>query len=84
MIDLAGGGYHTAINAADFVFKLGNDHSPSTWATVTATPTISVRGGARVRLAGGHLMASLGANIIHGPPSRSDKTEGDEWPNGPR
>ena len=47
MVDLApSGGSHASINANDFVFKVGNNNSPSTWATVTATPTISVRTGA--------------------------------------
>jgi len=48
MIDLAGGGNHASISANDFVFKKGNDNSPGGWATVTATPTISVRAGAGV------------------------------------
>jgi hypothetical protein len=48
MIDLAGGGDHASISANDFVFKTGNDNSPGGWATVTATPTISVRAGAGV------------------------------------
>ena len=46
MVDLVGGGDHASINANDFIFKVGNNNSPSTWATVTATPTISVRTGA--------------------------------------
>jgi hypothetical protein len=48
MVDLTGGGDHASINANDFIFKSGNNNSPSTWATVTATPTISVRAGAGV------------------------------------
>ena len=45
MIDLAGGGNHAAISAADFVFKIGNDNAPAAWATLTATATVSVRTG---------------------------------------
>jgi len=48
MIDLDGNGDHAAISAADFVFRLGNDNSPSSWPTLTATATISVRNGAGV------------------------------------
>jgi hypothetical protein len=48
MVDVAGGGDHASINANDFIFKSGNNNSPSTWATVTASPTISVRTGAGV------------------------------------
>jgi hypothetical protein len=45
MIDLAGGGNHAAISAADFVFKTGNNNAPGSWATLTATATVSVRAG---------------------------------------
>ena len=45
MIDLAGGGNHAAISAADFVFKTGNNNSPGSWVTLTATATVSVRAG---------------------------------------
>jgi hypothetical protein len=46
MIDIAGTGTHTSINANDFVFKVGNNNSPSTWATAPAPAAISVRTGA--------------------------------------
>ena len=46
MVDLtAGSADHTTINASDFVFKVGENNSPNTWTTLTATPTISVRTG---------------------------------------
>ena len=46
MVDLTvGSADHTAINASDFVFKVGENNSPNTWTTLTATPTISVRTG---------------------------------------
>ncbi len=41
MVDLSPGIDHSAIDASDFVFKVGNDNSPDTWAT-TAASTISV------------------------------------------
>jgi hypothetical protein len=37
-----------APTAADFVFKVGNDNNPATWATLAAQPTVSVRAGAGV------------------------------------
>jgi 3-phytase len=46
MIDLAGGGAHASINANDFVFKVGNNNSPSTWAAAPAPSAVSVRAGA--------------------------------------
>ena len=46
MVDIAGP--HGDITANDFVFKHGNNNAPGTWATVAATPTISVRAGAGV------------------------------------
>ena len=47
MVDLTvGSADHTTINASDFVFKVGENNSPNTWTTLTATPTISVRTGA--------------------------------------
>ena len=46
MVDLTvGSADHTTINASDFVFKVGENNSPNTWTTLTATPTISVRTG---------------------------------------
>ncbi len=48
MIDLQGDGSHTSISASDFIFKTGNDNTPSGWAT-TADPTaITVRTGAGI------------------------------------
>ena len=47
MVDVGPTGGHTLIDATDFVFKAGNNNSPNLWAAVTATPTISVRAGAR-------------------------------------
>jgi hypothetical protein len=48
MVDIGGGGTHTSINANDFIFKVGNNNSPSTWATAAAPSAISVRTGAGV------------------------------------
>jgi hypothetical protein len=49
MIDLsAGSGTHASINANDFIFKVGNNNSPSTWAAAAAPNAISVRTGAGV------------------------------------
>jgi glucose/arabinose dehydrogenase len=45
-IDLLSGGAHASINANDFVFKVGNNNSPSTWSTAPAPSAISVRVGA--------------------------------------
>ena len=44
MVDLAGA--HGPITANDFTFKVGNNNSPSTWATATAPTTVTVRSGA--------------------------------------
>jgi hypothetical protein len=46
IVDIAGGGLHASINANDFVFKVGNNNSPSTWAAAAAPTAISVRTGA--------------------------------------
>jgi hypothetical protein len=46
MIDLAGA--HGSITASDFVFRVGNNNSPSTWGTAAAPTSISVRAGAGV------------------------------------
>ncbi len=46
MIDLAGA--HGTISASDFVFRVGNNNSPSTWGTAAAPTSISVRAGAGV------------------------------------
>jgi len=48
MVDLVGGGAHVSITANDFVFKVGNNNTPGTWASVTAAATVSVRTGAGV------------------------------------
>jgi hypothetical protein len=48
IIDLVGGGAHASINANDFLFKVGNNNSPSTWAAAAAPNAISVRTGAGV------------------------------------
>jgi hypothetical protein len=49
MVDLLpSGGNHTSISASDFTFKTGANNSPSTWTTLTATPTISIRTSAGV------------------------------------
>jgi subtilisin-like proprotein convertase family protein len=44
MIDLSGS--HPSISANDFVFKVGNNNSPSTWGAAPAPSAISVRPGA--------------------------------------
>ena len=44
MVDMAGA--HGAITANDFVFKVGNNNSPSTWNSATAPIAVSVRSGA--------------------------------------
>lgn len=46
MIDISGG--HGTITAADFVFRVGNNNTPSTWAAAPAPNSISVRAGAGV------------------------------------
>lgn len=46
VIDLAGGGAHTAINANDFMFRVGANNSPDTWTAAPAHTAISVRPGA--------------------------------------
>ena len=52
MVDLLGGGSHTAITAAnildDFTFKVGNNNSPATWAAAPNPTTVTVRAGAGV------------------------------------
>jgi secreted trypsin-like serine protease len=48
MIDIAGTGSHASISANDFAFKVGNNNSPSTWATAPPPSAISVRTGAGV------------------------------------
>jgi hypothetical protein len=48
MIDLRGPGNHAAINVNDFVFKVGNNNSPSLWASAPAPSAISIRSGAGI------------------------------------
>ena len=45
MVDI-GGLPTSTLSAADFTFKTGNNNTPSTWATLSVTPTINVRKGA--------------------------------------
>ncbi len=47
MVDLAGP--HGALSLSDFVFRVGNNNSPSTWATANAPTSMSVRAGAGYR-----------------------------------
>ena len=42
MIDLTAGGTHASISAADFVFKVGNNNLPSSWAAAPAPASIAV------------------------------------------
>jgi hypothetical protein len=44
MVDIAGP--HGSITAADFIFRVGNNNSPGTWATANAPSSVSVRAGA--------------------------------------
>jgi hypothetical protein len=44
MIDIAGS--HPSITAADFIFQVGNNNAPSTWAMADAPSAVSVRAGA--------------------------------------
>jgi subtilisin-like proprotein convertase family protein len=46
MIDIAGS--HPSITAADFVFRVGNNNTPNSWATAPAPLSVSVRAGAGV------------------------------------
>ncbi len=46
MIDIAGS--HPSITASDFIFRVGNNNTPSGWATATDPLSISVRAGAGV------------------------------------
>ena len=52
MVDLQGGGTHGSISVAnilsDFTFKMGNNNTPSTWATAPSPISVSVRAGAGV------------------------------------
>jgi hypothetical protein len=48
MVDLAGGGNHAAMSASDFVFKVGANNSPETWAAAPAPSGIVVSLGAGV------------------------------------
>jgi hypothetical protein len=44
MVDISG--MHGDITASDFIFKVGNDNSPSLWATAPAPTTVTTRAGA--------------------------------------
>jgi hypothetical protein len=44
IVDLAG--THGTITANDFIFKVGNNNSPSTWSTATAPTLVTTRAGA--------------------------------------
>src|SRR4029079_7042847 len=46
MVDIAGS--HPSITAADFIFQVGNNNAPSTWAMADAPSAVSVRAGAGV------------------------------------
>jgi hypothetical protein len=46
MVDIAGS--HPNMTAADFIFRVGNNNSPSGWATANAPTSVSVRAGAGV------------------------------------
>lgn len=46
MMDLSGS--HPGITASDFVFRIGNNNAPSTWAAAPAPLAVSVRAGAGV------------------------------------
>ncbi|MGD9723368.1 MAG: hypothetical protein AB7O59_19100 [Pirellulales bacterium] len=49
MVDLApAGGSHASITASDFVFKVGANNAPDTWAMAPAPSAVSVRTGAGV------------------------------------
>ena len=52
MVDLLGGGTHSSITQAnilnDFIFKVGNNNSPSTWTAAPTPTTVTVRTGAGV------------------------------------
>jgi hypothetical protein len=45
MVDLSAGVTHTGITASDFVFKVGNNNTPSAWAAAPAPAAISVIAG---------------------------------------
>src|SRR4029079_11754358 len=46
MVDILGS--HPSITAADFIFRVGNNTSPGTWAAANAPSSVSVRAGAGV------------------------------------
>ena len=46
MVDIAGLANAGSLNAADFLFKAGNDSSPAAWATLATAPAVTVRTGA--------------------------------------
>jgi hypothetical protein len=46
MVDISGS--HPNITANDFIFRVGNNNSPGTWASANAPSSVSVRAGAGV------------------------------------
>jgi hypothetical protein len=42
VVDLVGGGNHAAIGAGDFVFKVGTDNSPGSWAAAPTPNAVAV------------------------------------------
>jgi len=48
MVDLSPGGAHAAISATDFVFKVGNNNTPSSWLAAPVPLSINVRSGAGI------------------------------------
>ena len=48
ILDLAGTGAHGSITAADFVFKVGNNNLPSSWAAAPSPASVAVSIGAGV------------------------------------
>ena len=42
MVDISAGGSHAAITASDFIFKVGNNNTPSSWAAAPAPTGLSV------------------------------------------
>ena len=48
MVDLAPGGNHAAVSASDFVFKVGNSNTPSSWLAAPAPAAVSVVAGGGV------------------------------------
>jgi hypothetical protein len=49
VIDISGTGNHAGITVNDFIFKVGNNNSPTNWAVAPAPTSVSVRLGAGYR-----------------------------------